>query len=154
MIDLEPRAEGLTLVIAPEIPDRFDVPEQNGVTAVPVESWRTSLTNGFRNGPSRFFASGDTLHLVLVEARLDYVPTALFGRGAQVSGTAAVVARVRYLARLTTASGEVLGRAQGEVFSVQPWTDMGGSSTTGAEAIEAMYVDLAKKLLSSPQPVD
>lgn len=154
MIDLESRTEGLALVIAPEIPDQFDVPEQNGVTAVPVESWHRSLANGFRNGPGKFFAAGDTssgLRLVLLEARLDYVPTAMLARGARV-GAAAVVARVRYMARLATATGEVIGRAQGEVYSTQPWMEMGGSSTTGSEAIEAMYVDLTKKLLRSPAP--
>ncbi|WP_394831273.1 hypothetical protein LVJ94_32660 [Pendulispora rubella] len=87
---------------------------QSGITAVPVEGWRTSLANGFKSGPGRFFApavdGAPDLKLVVLSAQLDYVPTTMLARGGAVVGAAAVVARIRYMARLVRPSGEVVVR--------------------------------------------
>jgi hypothetical protein len=141
-VDLPTSSWKLALELAPEVPDAFEVPEQNGVTPVPVEGWRTSLTNGFKSGPARFFApavgNDADLKLVILRAELDFVPTTLLARGGAVLGAASVVARIRYMARLVRASGDVVGRAQGEVASTQQWSGAGGSSTTSRAASEAL----------------
>jgi len=152
LIDLPTHNQSLGLTFAPEVPDAFMVPEQNGVTPVPVEGGHATLTNGFKNGPGRFFADPagrpPEYQVVLMTTALDYVPTAMFARGAPVTGAAAVVARLRYMARLVNAAGQVIGRAQGELISTQQWTQAGGSSTTCKEVVESMFVDLSKQLLS------
>jgi len=166
LVDLDRSSRSLSLRIDPNVPDAFTVAEHDGVTAVPVSQWHTSLTNGFNSGPGSFFqnifrndlkkSEGSALlgavksdyELSLVAVNLDYVPTAVFSRGVQVVGAASVVARIRYIARLTDKSGVVVARAQGEVLSTSQWTAPGGSPTTCNEALEAMYVDITRKMLA------
>ncbi|MBL9004511.1 MAG: hypothetical protein JNJ46_09705 [Myxococcales bacterium] len=150
LIDLPDSKHGMRLEIDPAVRDQFLIAEQNGTTAVPVEAWHTTLQNGFKNGPARFFkgdpAGPKAWKLVIISAELDFVPTAVFTRGAQVVGAASVQARVRYVARVVAADGKVLLRDQGEVLSTNQWTQAGGSSTTAAEAIAAMYQAIAKQM--------
>ncbi len=150
LVDLSDSQEGMKLEIDQAIRDEFVIPEQNGITPVPVERWHASLQNGFKNGPGRFF-KGDpegssAWKLVIVSADLDYVPTAMYARGQQLVGAAAVQARLRYMARIVGPGGKVVARDQGEVFSANQWTQAGGSATTASEAIAAMYQNIAKHL--------
>jgi hypothetical protein len=152
MVDIQGSNSSISLQIDPSIPDSFVIPQQNGITAVPVVQWHQSLKNGFRNGPGKFFTPTDAIgdkNIVLASLALDYVTTAVYTSGVNVVGAAAGVARIRYMARLTDKSGKVLGRCQGEVFSTNAWTTAGGSSSTCTEALEAMYVDITKKLLEN-----
>jgi hypothetical protein len=139
----------MRLEIDSTIADQFVVPRQNGVTAVPVEQWHASLQNGFKNGIGRFYRGDSTApgwKLVLVNVQLDYVPTAVAVRGAQTLGAVAVQARVRYVARVVDSTNNVVVRDQGEAFSTNHWTTAGGSSTTAAEAVGAMYEHIAKQM--------
>lgn len=150
MVDLPDSQQGMRIEIDGAVRDQFLVPEQNGITPVPVEGWHASLQNGFKNGPGRFYKGDSTdakaWKLVILSADLDYVPTAMFARGVSVVGAAAVVARVRYMARVVAPDGKVAVRDQGEVLSTNQWTQAGGSSTTAAEAIAAMYQSISKQL--------
>ncbi len=153
IVDLPRSAQTMTLEFDAEVPDAFQahiLDNGDGTLPVPVESWHASLTNGFKSGPGKFFATArdgeSDLKLVMVSAKLDYVPTALVTQGAKVLGPGAVRARIRYIARLVRGKDEVIARAQGEVSSTQDWTSMGGSATTCSEAIEAMWMDLSKQL--------
>lgn len=151
LVDLPERDFEMEFEADPSVPDTFVVPEQNGVTSVPVEGWRASLENGFRNGPGRFFKAGSppAWRFVVLSAELDYVPTAMFARGTQITGAATVQARLRYIARVVGPDGQVKGRDQGEVFSTSHWTEAGGSSTTAAEAIAAMYQNASKQIIAA-----
>jgi hypothetical protein len=152
-VDLDSSKRTLSLKIDSSIPDAFTVPQNQGVTAVPVSQWHQSLTNGFDNGPGKFFQRANKkddvtdYQLSLVDVTLDYVPTAVFTRGVNTLGAASVVARIRYIARLTNRAGVVVARTQGEVFSQSQWTGPGGSSMTSTEAIESMYAEISRKLL-------
>jgi hypothetical protein len=150
LVDLADSDLGMRIEFDASVADKFTVPESNGVTAVPVEGWHASLTNGFKNGIGKFFkgdpSSSSARKLVIMRADLDFVPTAMFARGAQVVGAAAVVARVRYLVRVVAADGQVLARDQGEVLSTTTWTQAGGSSTTATEAIAQMYQNISKQI--------
>jgi hypothetical protein len=153
LVDLPESSDAISLALDSTIPDSFLVPEQNGITAVPVEQWHASLQNGFKNGIARFYrgdATAAAWKLVLLNAQLDYVPTAVAVRGVQTLGAVAVQARLRYIARLVDATGNVIARDQGEVFSTNHWTQSGGSSTTAAEAVAAMYENIAKQIGSAP----
>jgi hypothetical protein len=44
-----------------------------------------------------------------------------------------------------------MARDQGEVFSTNHWTQSGGSSTTAAEAVAAMYENIAKQIGAAPK---
>lgn len=150
LIDFDQSKRSIALKIAPTIPDAFTVPQKDGVTAVPVSQWHLSLQNGFKNGPGQFFQKPTgkaDYELSLVNVTLDYVPTAVLARGAQVMGAASAVARIRYIARVADKSGTIIARPQGEVVSTTQWSGPGGSSSTATEAIEAMYVDIGKKAL-------
>lgn len=154
LIDLPDSRDAMKLELDSTIADTFVVPEQNGVTAVPVEQWHASLENGFKNGIGKFYrgdASAPVWKLMLVNIQLDYVPTAVAVRGAQTMGAVAVQARVRYVARVVDAKENVVVRDQGEVFSTNHWTQSGGSSTTAAEALGAMYEHIAKQIEALPQ---
>jgi len=154
LIDLPDSQHVLTLEIDGTVPDQYVIPEQSGVTPVPVESWHTSLRNGFINGLGRFFRGGTTsarYKLVILRAALDYVPTAMLARGSRVVGAAAVQARLRYMVRVVGPTGEVLARDSGEAFSTNQWTDVGGSSSTAAEAIGAMYQSISKQVTAAMQ---
>lgn len=154
LIDLPESSDAMRLELDSTIADSFVVPEQNGVTAVPVEKWHTSLQNGFKNGIGRFYRGDATApgwKLLLVDIQLDYVPTAVAVQGTQTMGAVAVQARVRYVARVVDTGENVVMRDQGEVFSTNHWTSSGGSSTTAAEALGAMYEHIAKQLGALPQ---
>jgi hypothetical protein len=153
LVDLPDSTKGMKLEIDASVGDRFTIAERDGITAVPVEGWHSSLQNGFTNGPGRFFkgnaAEADALKLTILNAELDYVPTAVFTRGVNVVGAAAVQARLRYVARLVDSKGDVLARDQGEVFSTSQWTGPGGSSTTASEAIAAMYQNISRQIVAA-----
>jgi|GEM_PF-1687298 len=124
------------------VPDAFSVPEQNGVTEVPVEGWRTSLHAGFQNGIAPFFAQRKDADFTLkfLKADLEYSPVAIYAQG---GGAAAVRARVTYLAQLIDRNGQVVMRLKGQALSRNPWTTWGGSETTAAEALAQMYEEIA-----------
>lgn len=155
VVDLADSQQGMRLEVDPSVRDQFLIPEQNGITAVPVEGWHASLQNGFKNGPGRFFRGDSTVasvwKLMILNAELDYVPTAMFAHGVNVVGAAAVQARLRYVVRVVSPDGRVVVRDQGEVFSTNQWTNAGGSSTTASEAIAAMYQNISKQLAILPQ---
>ena len=154
LVDLPESHDAMKLELDSTIADSFVVPEQNGVTAVPVEQWHASLHNGFKNGIGKFYQgdpSGPAWKLLLLNIQLDYVPTAVAVRGAQTMGAVAVQARVRYVARVVDANENVVVRDQGEVFSTNHWTQSGGSSTTAAEALGAMYEHIAKQIEALPR---
>jgi len=60
----------------------FRVPEQNGITEVPVEGWRSTLRSGYQNGPGRFFAASNSPDYTLrfSKAELEYTPIAVYER--------------------------------------------------------------------------
>lgn len=136
-----------------KVPDAFEVPEQNGVTSVPVEGWRTSLQAGFQNGIARFFANRKPADFTLkfLKADLEYTPVAVYSQG---GGAAAVRARVTYLAQLVDSNGQVVMRMKGQALSRNPWTTWGGSESTAAEALAQMYEEIAddslRKLAALP----
>jgi hypothetical protein len=132
------------------IPDSFEIPEQNGVTPVPVEQWRTTLWRGFWNGMKPFYSAangtgapgpGAELTVKLLKADLEYTPVAIYRGG----GAAAVVARITYMAQIVDRDGNILGRLKGEALSRNPWTTMGGSQSTATEAVNAMFEEIADK---------
>ncbi|MHB8876445.1 MAG: hypothetical protein ACYC8T_22350 [Myxococcaceae bacterium] len=135
------------------VPDAFTIPEQNGITPVPVEAWQSTLKAGFANGLAPFFArpaaTAADFTLKFLKADLEYTPVAIYQGG----GAAAVRARVTYMAQVIDRGGEVIGRLKGEAISKNPWVDAGGSQRTADESVSAMFEDIAEKgLRALPAP--
>ncbi len=130
---------------ARSVPDQFTIPEQSGIRAIEVEGWRTTVQAGFRNGPARFFAAGQppdyTLKFLSVD--LVYVPVAVRRDG----GAVQVVAQVSYMAQLVDKAGQVTARTRGEATSKSSWQSY-ESERVAAEAVAAMYEDIADRLLA------
>jgi hypothetical protein len=152
MVDLPKRDAGLELVLGEAVRDSFEYSEPGWITGIPVESWRESLRNGFDAGPGKSFAADASaskrFKLAITNAELTWVASAMFARGGNVVGPAAMHARVKYTARLESPSGGVIGRLQGEAFSTNPWVQQGGTATTAAEALTAMYEEISAKLIA------
>jgi hypothetical protein len=149
VVDMPKRAYALELAIDHSVPDRFEYQEPDWRTGIPVEDWHASLRNAHAAGPGRSFADGPAkARLVITNAELTWVTSAVFTRGASVMGPAAMHARVKYTARLEAPDGQVLGRQAGEVFSSSPWVDKGGTTTTAQEAVAGMFEEISVKLLA------
>jgi hypothetical protein len=150
-IDLPVSKSSLGLDVS-AVPDTFVIPEQNGITPVPVDQWRTTLTAGFTNGLAPFFAARPDADFTLkmLKADLEYTPVAVYAGG----GAAAVRARVTYMVQVVARNGDVVGRLKGEAISKNPWVDAGGSQRTAAEAVSQMFEEIAEKTLQTlPPPV-
>jgi len=137
------------LVLGTSVPDQFVIPELNGITPVPVEGWRVSLSNAFHNTfqPAQQVAVVVQLNV----ARLDYLPSGQFARDGRLL-TGAAKARIRFAVSFLDATGRQVDAMTGEAISTQPWMEMGGSSSTAAEAIEVMYAQISERLARLPTP--
>ena len=140
-VDLPKSALSLGLDLG-TVPDSFVIPDQNGITEVPVEQWRSTLAAGFANGIAPFFAAArpPDFTLKFLKADLEYTPVAIYERS---GGAAAVVARVTYMAQLIDRNGQVVARIKGEALSKNPWVTFGGSESTAAESVSQMFEDIA-----------
>jgi hypothetical protein len=130
------------LILAPGITDDFVIPPTGSVHQVPVHGWRQTLDAGFH---SAFPAGGSGRKLELMEAELAFSPAAV-GMG----GTRAVVATIRFKARLLDASGSELGVVAGTAAAkeadVSPTVP--AMTDNAAKAVESLYEGLTAELLA------
>ncbi len=92
------------LVLDPAIPDNFVIPATASVNQVPVRSWRQTLNTGYHSAFPLPGSSGRQMQLLAAE--LSFAPAAV-----SMHGTAAVVASIRFKARLVDSSGAEVGKA-------------------------------------------
>jgi hypothetical protein len=138
-----PEKAPVALVLSPAVQDDYVIPSTGSIRDVPVKSWRTTLTSGFQ---SAFPATGGSgRRLELLEASLSFAPAAV-----SMNGTAAVVAQIRFKARLFDATGTEVGSLAGTAQAREANTSAteGGMTTNAAKAVEAMYEGLAVELFS------
>ena len=130
-----------TLVLGPAVSDNFTVAGTASVNEVPVSGWRSTINTGFRNAFPSAVENGRKLELM--QADLSFAPAAV-GRG----GTAAVVATIRFKARVVDATGE-RGVLAGTVHAREANTSASeeGMTDNAAKAIEALYEMLTAELL-------
>jgi hypothetical protein len=131
-----------SLVLAPDIANDFVIPQNASMNAVPVHGWRQTLEAGFHNA----FPSGSAgRKLELFSAELTFAPAAV-GRG----GTAAVVATIRFKARVLDPSGKELAvlaaTAVAREANVSP--SEAGMTDNASKAVEALYEVLTAELLA------
>jgi hypothetical protein len=129
------------LVMGPAIKNDLTIADTASVNEVPVRGWRVTLEYGFRNAFPRA-ESGRTLELI--EAELSFGPAAV-GPG----GTAAVVAHVRFKARVTDAAGAEVAALAGTATAREANTSASeeGMTRNAQLAVEALYEKLAAELL-------
>jgi hypothetical protein len=131
------------LVLGAAIADNYTIPKTASVNAVPVKGWRQTLDAGYR---SAFPAAGGSGRRVeLLEAELGFAPAAV-----SMAGTAAVIASIRFKARLLDPTGGELAALAGTVeareANVSPSEQ--GMTDNAKKAVEALYEKLAKELLA------
>jgi len=131
------------IVLGPAIQDNFVIPGTASVNQVPVRSWRQTLDVGYRSAFPTAASSGRRLELI--EAALSFVPAAV-----SLQGTAAVVATIRFKARLIDASGgevaALAGTVEAREANVAP--SEAGMTDNAMKAVESLYEKLASDLLS------
>lgn len=139
-----PEAVPAELVLDPAIPDNFVIPATASVNQVPVRSWRHTLDTGYHSAFPSPGSSGRRLQLL--EAALSFAPAAV-----SMHGTAAVVASIRFKARLVDPSGAEVAKLAGTVeareANVTPSEQ--GMTDNAMKAVEALYEKLAAELLKS-----
>jgi hypothetical protein len=130
-----------TLVLGPQVSDNFTVAGTASVNEVPVSGWRKTIDAGFHNAFPSAAANGRKLELM--QADLSFAPAAI-GPG----GTAAVVATIRFKARVIDATGE-RGVLAGTVHAREANTSASeaGMTDNASKAIEALYEVLVAELL-------
>ena len=137
----------LSLRIAGEVRDTFEVQGKNGIMGSQVLNWHTSLKNGFRAGFRDIFQvdqpGGYTIELTRVEPE---VVTA--ADSAQV-GVVAVRVQITYRAALIDANGQVVKVAAETVSSKSAITMRPDVPAGYASAIESMFEDMGQKLFST-----
>jgi hypothetical protein len=123
--------------------DEYVIPGNGSIGEVPVTGWRNTLTRGFRNAFTASEASGPKLQLI--NADLSFSPAAVSGAGT----TVAVTATIRFRARLVDASGAELGALAGTVHAREATASATpqGMTDNAAKAVEALYEELAAKLV-------
>lgn len=140
-----------SLVLGPAIKDEFLVPATRSVSEVPVQSWRQTLTSGFRNAfPAARGEPGRRLELL--EAELSFGPAAVSPQ--MFDRTTAVYGTIRFKARLLSASGEEEATIAGTVHSREANVSATpeGMTESAMNVVEALYERLATDLLSRPPP--
>ena len=140
-VALAPQQQGMQLVLGAAVADQvsvypLDVP---GSYPYQVQGWRTTLTEGFRNGfgSSQPPAAGD-LTLTLDEVRLE------------IGSFKPATARIQYKATLSK-GGVLVRRFAGTAMKPSgQQVETPGISTTAA--VEAMYEQIGRELSATPGP--
>jgi hypothetical protein len=131
------------LILAPSIASDFVIPGNGSVNAVTVHGWRQTLDAGFH---AAFPAGPSGRKLELMEAELGFGPAAV-GRG----GTAAVVATIRYKARVLDAQGNELSVFAGTATAREANTaaNAQGMTDNAGKAVESLYEGLTTDVLAT-----
>lgn len=140
MVAAEDAPAGFVLNAA--IPDSFVIPATASVNQVPVRNWRQTLNTGYH---SAFPSAGSSGHrLELLEAGLEFAPVAV-----SRNGTAAVIASIRFKARLLDSSGAEVATLAGTVTAREANVSPSelGMTDNAKKAVEALYEKLAAELL-------
>jgi len=130
------------LVLAAGIADSFVIQATGSVHEVPVRAWRQTLEAGFHSA----FPSGSAERkLELLNADLAFSPAAV-SHGA----TAAVVATIRFKARVLDASDKPLAAIAGTVEAREAAVTPSEAAMTdnASKAVEALYEKLTAELLA------
>jgi hypothetical protein len=130
------------LVLAPTIASDFVIPGNGSVNDVTVHGWRQTLEAGFH---AAFPTGPSGRKLELMEAQLAFGPAA-----AGWGGTAAVVASIRYKARVLDAQGNELSVFAGTATARAANTaaNAQGMTANAGMAVEALYEGLTAELLA------
>jgi len=136
-----PAHPALSLSLDAEIPDQFVVRRRNRIPDTNVQSWRASLTSGFRNafGPEQ--PGGRAI--VIDRAELSWAPAAVDNHGSIL----AMNAQLTYRASLVDGAGRNVGGVAGTVESKSPASNFDGIEPSVTSAIESMYEDISVRLL-------
>lgn len=140
------------LVVDASVKDSFVISHPGAYLDVHVTGWRQSLQNGFGNAFPAGATSGRTLELL--QANLSFAPAA-----ASTWGVAAVVAMIRFKARLVDRTGtevaSLAGTAQARELLPTPTGPADEAlARNAAEAIEALYEQLSERLIAPPPQGD
>jgi hypothetical protein len=151
-LDLPESQTALALELDPAVRDAFQIPGRSGMNETHVEAWRTTLERGFSNGFRSSFKTdgGKDLVLQVVEAELEFAPTAVTAKG----GPVAVEAQIRYKARLVDAQGNVVRRSTGTVASKRSTSKAAEITSISESAVESMYEKIASDVFSSATATD
>ncbi|MBL8678171.1 MAG: hypothetical protein JNK05_03355 [Myxococcales bacterium] len=151
MVTIPRRRVMLSLDVSRLVADEFRVPENNGITEVPVSSFRDSIAAGFWAGPATSFATRGAPRYVLsiYSCELDFVPSTIAVMRSFTTFVVAARARVRYMARVRNPDGDVVASARGEVLSTVVWNEVGGAGRATEDALAKMWVDLSESLLAT-----
>lgn len=152
-IDLPERNLSLGLTLDEQVKDTFKMPPASGIPETEVTQWRATLEKGFHNGLGTAFRTKEEksqLMLQLVEATLEFVPSAVNGYGQ----AAATEAHIRYKARLVDAGGNVVRRSTGTVASKRSTGDRDEFTLVAKSAVETMYERIASDLFSDSATAD
>jgi hypothetical protein len=131
-------------ILGPAVPDAFVIPGTGSVNPVPVSGWRATLETGFRNAFVRPGPSGRQLEIDLAE--LSFSPAAVSGQ----FGTVAVVAAIRFQARLLDQTGAEIAALAGTVYAREAngSPDTAGMTDNAKKAVESLYEMLTAELLA------
>ena len=147
-IALAPRPEKLSLKLGPDVKDQYRVPPQQGLQAVNVAGWNSTLQTGFDSAfGSLFQGSGEGLVLSIDRADLVVTPAAV-----GTYGVAAVRAQVTYRAQLMSESGNVIAisAATAESKGTTASPSQADMTRLAGDAVESMYELIAKELFQTP----
>jgi hypothetical protein len=130
-----------TLILAPSIPNDYVIPGTGSINEVTVHGWRQTLDAGFH---AAFGGGPSGRKLELMEAELEFKPAAV-GQG----GTRAVVAAIRYKARVLDAQGQELSVYAGRATAREANTAANpqGMTDNASKAVESLYEGLTTELL-------
>ena len=152
-IDLPERNLALGLTLDEGVKDAFKVPPRSGIPETEVTAWRATLEKGFQNGLGKAFRTQEPkseLTLQIVEAELEFVPSAVNGYGQ----AAAAEAHLRYKARLVDAAGNVVRRSSGTVTSKRSTGVTTEFTLVARSAVETMYERIASELFNDSATAD
>lgn len=136
-----------SLVIGSAVQDVYVVPNSGAIYQTNIFDWRATIQAGFDNG---FVAGGHGLTLEIVRADLSFAPEAVDASGV----TRAARAMIRFQARTLDANGTPQQAFAGTVSAREAITDITGTipTTNAAEAVEAMFEEIANQFYSSSPP--
>ncbi len=145
-LNMSEQNKTLALLLGDSIPNEFLIPAYSGIKKSKVTHWHQSLNNGFRNGFQDYFrpvkaGAKPEYTLKLEKTELALTPSTLGG----YNTTTVLNASLKFRASLLDAEGKTLRRISGIAKPDKPIRRIGEGNEAIKEAIENMYVLIARK---------
>lgn len=151
-IALPPSRVSLALELLPGVTDRLEIPwGQNGLRAITVTRFRTTLRNGFVHGVAPLFArpSLDAPAEWVVQIA-EATPEFVAAQVTPMFGVTRVSAQIRYQARLVDQTSRELRRTTGTAVGPRQAGSVDDMGDALDSAVEQLYQKLARELLAAP----